>query len=90
MSNTKFIAVKLTGYNKSFLDITGGITLTGGSGGIKKGSENVNDWLVFVDEGGKVTSLEQWELQKAVDHLAEVTGEPVSVIIKNLHSEDND
>lgn len=86
MSDTKFMAIKLTGYNKTFLDVTGGISLTGGSGGVKKGKENVNDWLVFVEEEGKVTSLAQWELQKAVDHLAEVTGESVSVIIKNMHS----
>lgn len=85
IAGVKFVAVKLEGYAKSSLDVSGAVQLTGVAGKLSKDKQIVNDWLVFVLEGGKVSTLETWDLQKAADTVAMSTGASANVIFKDVH-----
>jgi hypothetical protein len=66
--------------------LTEAVSLTGVSGNISKDKEAMNTFLVFVEEGGQVTSLQAWELQRIADALAKTNGAAADVIFKNAHS----
>ncbi len=85
-----FVGVKLSGYAKSSLDISGAVNLLGGSGRLSKDKQIANDWLVLVEEGGNVSTLEVWELQQIADKLAMSTGAPANVVFKNMHTADKE